>query len=418
MMKQHCLLTLTLFMLAVPQMAHAGRRHKDRHKRATQTAKPVTPYVKKKQAVSYPETVKKSRYRVDILAQLYLDDLVMDDKPAFKDKIPNKALAGVAFCQGAMLAADTLKAMGFDMDIFVHDVNTATSFPSGLIGNKQLDTTSLIIGAVGSKDIPELAGFAKKQHINFISALSSSDGELKDNQYFTLLQPSAQQHFTFIKKELLKKHPGDKVTLYYRTDVPADEIAYQYLYAVDSTCSIRKVLCAVIPDKTVLDILFDSTVTNVILMAVNDIAYADKLLVQLDESYPGYRFEVYGMPSWKGMPCIHKTGGMPGITINISAPFYFSQNSPAGKYIEHGFKAKFNGHTGEMVYRGYETVLWYAILLKKYGTIFNTHFPDNDDAAFTKFLIKPQWNKDLDFLYNQNEHLYLYRYQGGSYMIE
>jgi hypothetical protein len=43
---------------------------------------------------------------------------------------------------------------------------------------------------------------------------------------------------------------------------------------------------------------------------------------------------------------------------------------------------------------------------------------DNGAAPFTRFEIKPQWTTDNDLLYNENMHVYLYRYQGGSYMVE
>jgi len=422
-MKLRLLPAFILLGVSVPCVTQAqflgglfGSKHKHKYKHVQPKPQPKA-LVKKKQEVTYPETVRKSRYRIDILASLYLDDLVNDGKLAYKDKMPDKATSGVAFCQGALLAMDTLKAMGYDMDVFIHDVNTQSGFPTGLIGNKQLDTSSLLIGAVGSKDIQDVAAFENRQHINFVSALSASDADVKDDKYFTLLQPSLQQHCAFIKKELQKKNLNDKITLFYRTDAPADDNAYHYLQTKDTTWSVRKVLCNAIPDKAVLDMLFDSATSNVIVMSITDIAYAQKLLEMLDRNYPGYRFEVYGMPSWKGMPSIHKTEALENIGINISAPFYFNQNSPTGKYLERSFKAKFNGHTGEMVYRGYETVFWYATLLHKYGTIFNTHVADNANAPFTKFSIKPEWDKNLDFLYDQNEHLYLYRYQGGSYMV-
>lgn len=422
-MKQRLLPVFIFSVLVVPHTTHAqflkgifGQKHKHTHKKEITTSE--KPSEKKKQPLVYPETVRKNRYRIDIMAQLYLDDLVNDDKLAYKDKMPDKAASGVAFCQGALLAVDTLKAMGYDLDVFIHDVNTRSGFPSGLIGNKQLDTSSLIIGAVTSKDIPDLASFAGSHHINFVSALSSADGDVKDDIFFTILLPGVKQHCAFIVNEVLKKYPTDKATLFYRTNVTADNNVYHAFTAHDTVWNPRKIACNTVPCRATLDTLFDSTINNIIVVGINDANYAEQFLDTLSQNYPNYRFEVYGMPSWKGISAIHKPEAYTNIGINISAPFYFNQNSPIGKYIERSFHAKFNGHTGEMVYRGYESVFWFATLLNRYGTTFNAHLGDVTNAPFTKFSLKPQWNKDLDLLYNENEHLYLYRYQGGSYMVE
>ncbi len=71
-----------------------------------------------------------------------------------------------------------------------------------------------------------------------------------------------------------------------------------------------------------------------------------------------------------------------------------------------------------MVFRGYETFYWYAYLLNRYGTVYNTRQSDNSAAPFTKFDIKLQWNKQQEMLYNENERLDLYRFQSGSFLIQ
>jgi hypothetical protein len=43
---------------------------------------------KKKRAIEYPQSIAKERYRIDVLLPLYLDELVKEDKPTFKSKVP------------------------------------------------------------------------------------------------------------------------------------------------------------------------------------------------------------------------------------------------------------------------------------------------------------------------------------------
>src|SRR5436190_19983313 len=87
--------------------------HKEEPRVYKKKKKPVAdkPIVKpkKKRELSFPESKIRTRYRVDVLAQLYLNTLIKDDKPTFKGKIPDKAIAGIDFYEGVKLASDTLK---------------------------------------------------------------------------------------------------------------------------------------------------------------------------------------------------------------------------------------------------------------------------------------------------------------------
>lgn len=374
--------------------------------------------VKKKHEVTYPATQMKPRYRVDVFAQLYLDELVKGGKATFKGKLPVKAAAGMEFYEGVKIAADTLSSFSFAIDVYMHDVMDVKATPDILIKNKALDSTDLIIGAVPSQYIPALAAFAKNRQVNFISALSPSDADVKDNPYFTLLQPSLQTHCEAIMKALAKKNVR-KPVLFYRDNPGVDHNAFNYLTGYSTNTDLRKILVNTVPAKEQLKGAFDSASVNTIVIAVLDNAYANKLLKQINLLYPGYRFEVYGMPSWSGMASLKKTDEYPNITIYVTEPFFYDMTTAAGQALSGIYKKEYgNNHPGDLVYRGYETMYWYAYLLNKYGTIFNEKTADNGVAPFTRFDIKPQWDKDDNLLYNENQHLYFYRYSDGSFMLE
>jgi hypothetical protein len=346
---------------------------------------------------------------------LYLNNLIKDDKPIFKGKIPDKAVTGIDFYEGVKLAADTLNRIGYGMDVYVHDVTDSAKSIRKLIAKHTFDSTDLFIGALPSNELPELAAFAKKNNINFVSALSPYADGIRDNPYFILMQPELESHCDWIMKKVERKYSGKNKFLFYRTSVKAGEDVYNY-FAADAG-NLKKVLCNDIPSKRELKPLFDSNTVNVIVMGIMNTSFAEKMLTYLNTSFPNYKFEVYGMPSWKNMSSLKKTDAYPNITVFVSEPFYFDLSTPAGQAIAGMYKKEAGGKPGEMVFRGYETMYWYAYLLKKYGTIFNTKFDDNGIVPFTRFEVKPLVNKNGDFMYYENNHMDLFRYQGGSYMI-
>ncbi len=374
---------------------------------------------KKRHDVNYPKSQYKDRYRVSVLAPLYLDELVSGEGVTFKDKMPEKAQAGVGFYQGVKLAADSLRRAGFGLDIYIHDITTFTESPEMLINNRRFDSTDLIIGAVQSKEIAPLAAYARKRRINFVSVLSPSDGNVKDNPYFTMVQPTLKSHCEWVSADITKKFPKQKVVILYRTSVQADANARTYFTnEIEGEADISELQCNTIPSKEQLLSVFDSTRPNVVIIPVLDIDYADSLLEAVSENFSGTHFEVYGMPTWHGMANIRKPTAYRNLSVNVSHPFNFQSSNELVQRVEADYRKQYAGKPTEYVLRGYETMFWYATLLKKHGTIFNEHYNDTTGVPFTKFKVIPQFDKRGYILYHENTHIYLTTFEGGMSRTE
>jgi hypothetical protein len=378
------------------------------------------PTVKKKKANLYPETKMKSMYRVEVLMPMYLDELVKGGQVSFRGKIPDKALPGISFYEGISIAADSLKKAGFNIDIYIHDIATPSESPEALVSGGKLDSADLIIGAVLSKDIPVLAEFANQKHINFVSALSASDAGVSGNPYFTLVQPSLKTHCEWIVDDAARKFPGQKVLVLYRKSNEADENAYRYVtkYEGAGKVTIKKLDCNSIPSRESLLKYIDTTKPNIVIVPVLDNGYSDSILKTLSGEFPYTHFEIYGMPSWNSIASLNKKNAFPNLSVNVTSPFNFDLSSVSGKYVASAYRKDYGGKPADLVYRGYETLFWYANLLKQYGTIFNDKYPDNTSAPFTKFEVKPQVDKDGKIRYDENMHVFLSTYEGGSYKTQ
>ena len=124
--------------------------------------------------------------------------------------------------------------------------------------------------------------------------------------------------------------------LFTRNSVAVDSSAISYLNFTDG--AVKKVVCNTLPSKEKLQPLFDSTRKNVIIAAILDASYAENLLAQLHTMFPEYDFEVYGMPSWKGMGALKKADAFPNVAVYITAPYYFDMSTAIGQAIAANYK--------------------------------------------------------------------------------
>ncbi len=355
--------------------------------------------------IEYPVSHKKSHYRIDLLAPMYLDELVKNGNPS--TYIPEKAIKGLDFYKGVQIAADTLKKALFDIDIYVHDVASLMESSEMLIRKNALDSADLLLGAVADKDVATLAAYAKRKQINFISAIAAADGGVKDNPYFTMLQPSAKSYCEWITTKLENTFPKGKVLLLHRNANAADENCFKHLTTdPTSKAMYNTLLCNTAPTNDAIGRIID-TQSNIVVLAINDVKYADSMLKILSREFPRTHFDVYGMQNWNSATTLFKQTGFEKFTFHIPTPFLFDNSSDIAKYVERVFKKEYGGKPTEMVYRGFETMYWYATMLKNYGTIFNKYYTDNELAPLTKFEIKPQWDEQGNLIYQENRHLSL-----------
>jgi len=385
---------------------------------ATSTpARRVTPAAKARPAAfSYPGSEKKDRYRIDVLVQLYLDELVKGGQSVYKVRIPEKALAGLNFYEGIKLAIDTLRDE-YEVDVHIHDITAAGRGPQQLVATHALDSADLIIGVIPAAQIPAVADYARTRGVNFVSALSPSDAGVRNNPYFTLLQPTLQTHCEWLASHLDRGRRRQRAVVMYRAGNASDVSARRSFLGEDSS-KYQSLSVTRMPTAATLRGLFDSTETNTIVATVMDIGYADSLLRYLNRNFPNHRFEVYGMPTWRSMSSFKKAGAYPGIAVYFTAPFFFDASTASGQSVAKAYAKNFGGKPGDMVYRGYETIHWYAYLLHRYGTVFNSSLSDAGSAGFTRFKIQLRYDRDGELLYAENRHLHLYRYQSGGFTVE
>ncbi len=390
--------------------------HKHKHAaKIDSTANKAAIAIKKKRPdPEYPATVFKQRYRIDYIAPFKLDDIINEDK-SIDDKMLNRAQAFVDYYKGIKLAADSLGNTNLEIDINVHDIQDSVTGVFDLIKGNDLEHSDLLLVALPAKEVQQLAEFGKNHHINVVSVYSPSDGGIVNNPYFTMIQPTLSTHCHKMKEALQKQYGKKKILFLYRDNQPLDKTGHELFADNDNALNLQLISCDNFPQKEAIAPYIDTAQKNIVLMPFMDLIYTEKMLKWLHESFPKVTFEVWGMPTWKAINSIHKKDAYPKIDIVFSQAFYFERNTKICKLLEQQYKKEFGGKPSEWVFRGYDNLFFFAGLLKKYGSIFNTGLRDNTSAVFTKYQMGFKRIHTQDpIAYNENQHVYLCRFKNGT----
>ncbi len=372
----------------------------------------------KKEEFSFPKTEKKEKYRMDILLPIDLDALAPNSVLVRKGRQSESIQPYINFYEGVKLASEFLSNENVHLDIYIHDEKNNKLDIEKIKSDKELDKSDLLIGLVHSRTIPTLANFAKENRINFISAFSPSDAGVQSNPYFHVIQPTLNTHVAYIANYVKQEYVKNPKFIFYRNE-PREKEMHDLIksnFKADKDLLNFDISYASLSVEA-LKIIFSATETNIVFVPILHPKEAEKVINAINVLPDNYKFEIFGLPSWNAMAGLKNKQFGSNISIYLSTPFYYDQQTAIGKKIATDYKAKYGGTPSEMVFRGYETIVWYAYLLKEYGTIFNEHLEDVSRAPFTTYKVKPTLNDKNVIDYYENRFLYLEKYNKGEMSI-
>jgi hypothetical protein len=359
--------------------------------------------------------VKKERYTIAIIAPLYLDSF---DIVKSLTALPAYAMPGLDFYTGAMIAADTLNSMQEKITFYVYDSKSRYLNVNTMITTDKFDNVDCIIGILGGNDLKTIAEFAKSKHINFISCVSPSDADQKNNPFFTLLAPRLISHLEKINHKI-ELFYADAHKVYMHVDNNADNNAYNLYSKLQGTDMCKEIKVTNEPITTnELAKQLDKKKTNVLIMGIMNAALAyENLMVVANLVAQGYTIKVMGMPTWDGVSTIKEDEALRDIDIFITTPLYINKESKEVKNILNNYKIKMGGNPSDNVYKGFESVLFASYMLNTFGTPFNDALVDSRFSYITPYKIQKCVENNV-WKYNENKNVYMMHYKNGIILYE
>jgi len=176
-------------------------------------------------------------FNVALMVPLYLEETDSVDMDQFLTA-PQGTFAPfryVEFYEGALLAADSLKNMGMDLNLYVYDVDQSITKTARVLQDPRLRNMDLIIGPFHSKSFDQVALFAGNFNIPIVNPLSFR--EEVANKYPTSIKvKSDTKELTMLVPELIPKYyHDDKVFLISQTSYIDADLVTDLADNIDST---------------------------------------------------------------------------------------------------------------------------------------------------------------------------------------
>ncbi len=400
--------------------------------------------LKEKPTELTPVTMLRGSLNVAVLLPFYLSEndkreeidssQIVKGKKIYKvitrpdDFIYPRSTGFIEMYEGILLAADTLRSLGLDINIHTFDIVNDTLEITRLIRSGKLDRMDLIIGPVHSNNLSVVAAYAGKHGIPVVSPVQLlNNSVLEDNPSLFIANSSLEVAQKYIAGKLrdyynynlvlitdsiasLKETPRLKSLIVNElaSRIPPEEISLKEVifdsrssYGVDSINNLSHVLS----DKT----------GNVVIIASEDIPVMSESITDVHTLARKYDLKVFGYPGMRYLDNLDPKLCF-DLGLMIYSPYWIDYSQHDVKQFIARFRNKFYSQPSEMSYawEGYDIAYYFLSGIAINGKEFLRH-PEihNPDLLQTEFDFRRKSNND-GF---ENHKLFLVRYT-NNYDLE
>jgi ABC-type branched-subunit amino acid transport system substrate-binding protein len=363
------------------------------------------------------------RYKIALFAPLYLDSAFdAGNNYRFDKNFPKFLNPGLEFYQGAQAALDSLNKMGAPLDVFVYDSRSQRQPLSQIINSQEMAQVDLMIGHASSAEARLLADAASRKKVPFISATLPNDANVSGNPYYVILNSTLRTHAEGIYRYVQKNHSSDRIVIFRKNGTQENQLK-EYFQELAKTSSgiplkIQYVDIGNNWSPNQLTASLDSTRRTVCISGSLDENFGLRMAQGLVSTASKYPVTVIGMPTWESLNL--SKSEFKGVDFIYTTPFNYGRYTALGTKITNDFMAKVEGKPTDMYYRGYETMLRFALLLLDTKKDMASNLSRKGNYVFTAFDIQPVFlrgqNMDLDYF--ENKKLYIVKVSNGAKTVQ
>ncbi len=351
---------------------------------------------------------KKEVYNVALMMHLFLNeaDSINTRGPSQKEIDSYNSLRYIQFYEGFLLAVDSLRKIGLNLNLYVYSLEPNPSATYALLKKPEMAEMDLIVGMLFNRNFEIVSSWARDRQIPIVSPISERESQVEGNPMVIKLRPSYTSEGIALAEFLANSHRFTHTLLIRSWEEEGKKMADQ-IYA---NCQALGLDIEAVSQDDLIGKL-NRGVENIVVVVSQQKSFVMNVLSQLNADTDGYQFTVFGLPRWDQFDGIdyqylEKAGA------HIFVPSWIDYNDPTVKRIVILFRDEYKTDPESLAFQGYDVAWYFLNALKQYGTEFYNCLTEISIRPLQTFYKFRQMNGDGW----ENHHWELFRYDNYTRM--
>lgn len=310
------------------------------------------------------DSVKPASSTIALVLPLYLDlnDTLRTKKLEKEPEgIYDKSEIALQFYEGVLLAMDTLKALGYKVNLKVIDDENQPWKLRNLVAKGEFKNTDLIIGPFFSKTITEISGYAYQHCIPLVSPTIKGVNIISDNPYVFKMIPSDEAMIVAMGSYLAKSDSTNNMILHYGT---ADEqkLLWRFRKGLESSSQKQISFPAYDISKSGTDSIRNKLSltrrNNIIVLSNNEVKLAG-LIRRISNWTKDASIVSFAPNTWTTFRNI-EVHHFDQLRMHMPTAFHVDYERLEVQEFVQKFRAKFNTEPSSFAFRGYDLFMHFV----------------------------------------------------------
>ncbi|MFH1296241.1 MAG: ABC transporter substrate-binding protein [Bacteroidota bacterium] len=315
--------------------------------------------------VMMPESSKEV-YNVALMMHFFLKeaDSINTESPSQKEIESYNSLRYIQFYEGFLLAVDSLRKTGLNLNLYVYDVDPNASGTYAFLKKPEMKKMDLIIGMLFHRNFEIVASWARDRRIPVVSPISERESQVEGNPMVIKVRPSYTSEGIALAEYLSQNHYYSHTLLTHSWEPEVRTMANQ-IYA---NCLAMGLDVSMVDQENLIHRL-NRGVENIVVVVSTQKPYALNILSQLNADMMGYTFTVFGLPRWdqfEGMDYEY----LEKARAHILVPSWIDYNNPEVQRLVMLFRETYKTDPDNLAFQGYDVAWYFLNALQRYGTAF------------------------------------------------
>jgi LysM repeat protein len=357
--------------------------------------------------------------KIALLLPFFASDPFAPDTLQYNDTIdynPNqpktnsfRGMGAAEFYEGVMLAIDTLKKQGINLQLYVYDTESDTNKVKKIL--KELNTIQpdIIFGPFEPENVKLVSQYSLKTGTSFVPPLMKDDTILKQNPYLFQVSPSLSSEIE-VSARYLSRYYNQNYILAYKPGINSQSDIDYFKKVLNERASVFLKSDTLCFQELTIDATFQKHLRqllqkdkkNIVILLTNQEPEVSNTLSQLYFNHKYFDIEVFGLPIWQKFMNVN-IEHMHDLQVSLFTPFFIDyQDDYVKKFIfkcrnELGyepFRTNSKGSGMNYVFLGYDLGNYFIKSVVLYGR--------NATSCLSVYRHDPLLLSDYQFERNKN----------------
>lgn len=315
-------------------------------------------------------------YRVALMIPLYLEQTL--DTAWSRQLDPQRInetgpFRFIQFYHGFMMAADSMKKAGVDLQVNVYDVDQSMSKAYRALSDPALRQADLIIGPFFRNSFSAVADFAQANRIPIVNPISPRQDILVDNPFVFKVMPQQESQPGIVARLVNRDFSGHNVMIYTANPYQGAAEVRRLREAVENAAPGR------FREVPVIDYSADSIAgfkkhakfqePNLVIIYAENESLPAALLSKLSALRNDYPVTVICLPEWDKFSNLESVYMVALNAVTLSAAFADHEKFPVRDFVT-SYRNRYFDEPQDLAFTGFDIGYYFISALMNYGDRF------------------------------------------------